>query len=89
MSNPDLEVKVRELLDQMRMKEELETEISAAEDEIKKAMGDEEALFVGAFTVSRKAFTSSRIDTSALNKTLPDVAVQFMKRIATRSFSIH
>ena len=62
MSNPDLEVKDRELLDQMRMKEELETEISAAEVEIKKAMGDEEALFAGAFKVSWKAF---------LNKALP------------------
>lgn len=89
MSNPDLEVKVMELLDQMRMKEELETEISAAEDEIKKAMGDEEILFAGAFKVSWKAFTSSRIDTAALKKALPDVAAQFMKRITTRRFSIN
>ncbi len=89
MSPPNLEVKVRELLDQKRMKEELKTEISAAEDEIKKAMGDEEAPFAGAFKVSWKAFTSGRIDISTLNKALPDVTAQFMKRITTRSFSIH
>lgn len=35
MSNPNLEVKVKDLLDLKRMKEELEAEISAAEDEIK------------------------------------------------------
>ena len=50
MSNPNLEVK--ELLDLKRMKEELEAEISAAEDEIKQVMGDEETLFAGAFKVS-------------------------------------
>ena len=89
MSNPNLEVKVKELLDLKRMKEELEAEISAAEDEIKQVMGDEETLFAGAFKVSWKAFTSSRIDTSALKKALPDVAAQFMKRITTRRFSIN
>lgn len=89
MSNPDLEVKVMELLDLKRMKEELEAEISAAEDEIKQVMGDEEILFAGAFKVSWKAFTSSRIDTAALKKALPDVAAQFMKRITTRRFSIN
>ena len=89
MSNPNLEVKVKELLDLKRMKEELQAEISAAEDEIKQIMGDEEILFAGAFKVSWKAFTSSRIDTAALKKALPDVAAQFMKRITTRRFSIN
>lgn len=89
MSNPNLEVKVKELLDLKRMKEELEAEISAAEDEINQVMGDEETLFAGAFKVSWKAFSSSRIDTAALKKALPDVAAQFMKRITTRRFSIN
>lgn len=89
MSNPNLEVKVKELLDLKRMKEELEAEISAAEDEIKQVMGDEETLFAGAFKVSWKAFSSSRIDTAALKKALPDVAAQFMKHITTRRFSIN
>ena len=89
MSNPNLEVKVKELLDLKRMKEELEAEISAAEDEIKQVMGDEETLFAGAFKVSWKAFSSSRIVTAALKRALPDVAAQFMKRITTRRFSIN
>ena len=49
MSNPNLEPKVRELLELKRMKEELEQEITAAEDEIKSIMGDEETLFAGAY----------------------------------------
>ena len=49
MSNQIMEVKVKELMELKRMKEELEAEIAAVEDEIKKVMGDEETLFAGAF----------------------------------------
>ena len=41
MSNQSMEVKVKELLELKRMKEELEAEIAAVEDEIKKVMGEE------------------------------------------------
>ena len=44
MSNPNMEAKVRELMELKRMKEELEAEIAAAEDEIKAVMGQEEIL---------------------------------------------
>ena len=43
MSNPNMESKVKELMELRRMKEEIEAEITAAEDEIKAVMGDEEA----------------------------------------------
>lgn len=49
MSNPNMEAKVKELMELKRMREELDAEIAAAEDEIKKVMGDEETLFAGAF----------------------------------------
>ena len=64
-----------------RMKEELEAEIAAAEDEIKAVMGDEETLLAGAFKVSWKAVTSSRLDTTALKKAMPDIASKFMNDI--------
>ena len=41
MSNPNMEIKVKELLELKRMKEELEAEIAGMEDEIKAVMGDE------------------------------------------------
>ena len=49
MSNPNMEAKVKELMELKRMREELDAEIAAAEDEIKKVMGDEETLFAGAW----------------------------------------
>ena len=89
MSNPNMEVKVKELMELKRMKEELEAEIAAAEDEIKSVMGTEGTLFAGAFKVSWKTFTSSRLDSSALKKALPEIAVQFTKQTTARRFSIN
>ncbi len=89
MSNPTMESKVKELMELRRMKEELEAEITAAEDEIKAVMGSEETMLAGAFKVSWKTFTSSRIDTTALKKALPEIAEQFMKQTTARRFSIN
>ena len=89
MSNQSMEIKVKELLELKRMKEELEAEIAAVEDEIKKVMGDEELLFAGAFKVSWKNFISSRVDTTALKKVMPEIAAQFTKQTTARRFSIN
>ena len=89
MSNPNMESKVKELMELKRMKEEIEAEIAAAEDEIKGVMGDEEILLAGAFKVSWKVFTSSRLDSTALKKALPEIAAQFTKTTTARRFSIN
>ena len=89
MSNPNMEIKVKELLELKRMKEELEAEITAMEDEIKKVMGDEEHLTAGTFKVSWKVFTSSRVDTTALKKSMPEIAQQFTKQTTSRRFAIN
>ena len=89
MSNPNMESVVKELLELKRMKEELEAEITAMEDEIKKVMGDEELLTAGAFKVSWKVFTSSRVDTTALKKSMPEIAEQFTKQTKSRRFAIN
>ena len=89
MSNPSMEATIHELLELKRMKEELEAEIAAAEDAIKAVMGDEETLTAGAYKVSWKTFTSSRVDTTALKKALPDIAAQYTKTTTGHRFSIN
>ena len=89
MSNPSMESKIKELMELKRMKEEIETEIAAAEDEIKGVMGDEETLLAGAFKVSWKTFTSTRLDSTALKKALPEIAAKFTKTTTARRFSIN
>ena len=88
MSNPNMESKVKELMELRRMKEEIEAEIAAAEDEIKGVMGDEETLLAGAFKVDWKTVITSRIDTTALKKMMPEIAERFMKQTTTRRFCV-
>ena len=89
MSNPNLEPKVKELMELKRMREELDVEISSIEDELKKAMGDEETMIAGAFKVSWKSVTTNRLDSSALRKTLPEIAAKFMKQTTSKRFCIN
>ena len=89
MSNPALENTIHEILDLKRMREELDAAIATLEDSIKAVMGDEEILTAGAYKVSWKTFTSSRVDTTALKKAMPDVAAQFTKQTTARRFSIN
>ena len=89
MSNPNMEAKVKELMELKRMKEELEAEIAATEDAIKAVMGDEELLLAGSYKVSWKTFTSSRLDSTALKKALPEVAAAYTKTTTVRRFSIN
>ncbi|MBR2719106.1 MAG: hypothetical protein IKB78_07425 [Clostridia bacterium] len=89
MSNPNMENQIHELLELKRMREELDNEIAMAEDTIKAIMGDDELLLAGAYKVSWKTFTSSRLDTAALKKALPDIAAAYTKTTTGRRFSIN
>ena len=89
MSNPNMEAKVMELQELKRMKEELEAEITAAEDAIKAVMGDEEVLQAGAFKVLWKTIESSRLDTKALKAALPAETIErYTVRTSVRRFSV-
>ena len=88
MSNPTLEPTIKELMELRRMKEEIDAEIIQLEDQIKQAMGNEETLIAGAFKVDWKTVITSRIDTAALKKALPEIAERFMKQTTTRRFCV-
>ena len=88
MSNPILEPKIKDLMELRRMREELDAEITSIEDEIKQVMGNEETLIAGPFKVDWKTVISSRIDTTALKKALPDIAERFTKQTSTRRFCV-
>ena len=88
MSISEMEVKARELRQLQALIEEAQAEAEAIKDAIKAAMGDSESVQAGEYRITWKAFTSSRIDTSALRKALPDVAERFTKETVTRRFMI-
>lgn len=88
MSISELDVKVKELRELRRMAEELQAEIDAAQDAIKAHMDSQglDALAGTDWKVTWKPVTSSRMDTSALKKALPEIAERFMKSVTSRRF---
>ena len=89
MSNPNMEAKVKELMELRRMKEELEAEITTMEDEIKQVMGEEETLLAGAYKVLWKAVTTSRFDSTKFKKDHAELAAAYMKTTTARRFIIN
>lgn len=90
MSTNEMQNKVKELRELARMKEELEAEITAIQDEIKAVMSASACYeFSGPdFKVSWKEVTTNRLDTTALKKAIPDVAALYMKTTTSRRFVI-
>lgn len=90
MSMKDLESKARELRELKRMKEELDAEITAIEDEIKAHMvaTDTDCLTAGEYKITWTAVTSSRIDTTALKKSMPELVKLYTKTTTSRRFLV-
>ena len=88
MSNTELTSKIRELRELQALIEEAQAEAEAIKDALKAHMGEQEELRAGEYKVTWKAFTSSRLDTAALKKALPDVAQAFTKQTTSRRFVV-
>lgn len=89
MSQMELVKVLTDLQELRRLQEELEAEITALQDRIKAHMGDCERLTAGQYKVSWVPVESSRIDTTALKKALPDVAERFTKKTTVRRFMVN
>lgn len=88
MSINEVESKIRELRQLQALIEEAEAEAEAIKDALKAHMGDAEELRAGKYKVTWKAVKSSRIDTTALRKALPDVAQAFTRETTVRRFQV-
>lgn len=90
MSANEMNSKINELRELRRMAEELAAEIDSIQDTIKAHMDAEGVDTISGtdWRVTYKAVTSSRIDTGALKKALPDLAQQFTRITTTRRFSL-
>lgn len=88
MSINEMESKARELRQLQALIEEAQQEAEAIKDAIKAAMGNAEEIHAGEYRITWKPITTSRIDTAALKKALPDLAAQFTKTSTVRRFSV-
>ena len=91
MSTTELTTKVSDLQELKRMREDLEAEITALEDQLKQHMTEQgiDSFTAGAFKVTWKEVTSSRLDTTAMKKQLPpEVLAPYMKTSTARRFNV-
>lgn len=90
MSIKEMDSKVKELRELRRMADELEAEIESITDTIKAEMTAQgvDTLAGADWKATWKNVTSSRLDTTALKKALPDLAAQFTKTTTTRRFCV-
>ena len=88
MSINELEAKARELRQLQALIDEAQAEAEALKDQIKAAIGDAETVQAGEYKITWKPVKSSRIDTAALKKALPDVAQAFTRETTIRRFCV-
>lgn len=90
MSNTELTARIHELRELRRMADELAAEIETLTDTIKAHMdaAQVDTLSGNDWKVTYKTVTSSRLDTAALKKALPDIAAQYTKQTTSRRFLI-
>ena len=87
MGTIELSNKVKELRELRHMAEELAAEIEAIQDTIKTEMTarDVDTLTGDDWRVTWKEVKSTRLDTTALKKALPEIAAQYTKTTADQS----
>lgn len=90
MTKHELKAKVTEWKELKALAEELAAEMGAIEDELKAEMTaqDTEELVIDIFKIRWTSITSTRLDTTALKKALPEIAERFTKTTQSRRFTI-
>lgn len=79
---------MRELVQYTRLQEEAAAMVEALKDQLKQYMSENqlETLAGDEHKASYKAVTSSRIDTTALKRDMPDIAATYTKTTVTKRF---
>ena len=80
---------MRELAEYIRMQEEAAEMVESLKDQLKERMtaAGVESLAGSEHKATYKAVTSSRVDTTALKKELPEIAARYTKTTTTRRFT--
>jgi len=88
--NLDMYSRIKALKSMKIMAEELAGEIKKVEDSIKAELDAQGVtkLTIEEYKVFWTPYTSSRVDTTALKKELPDIAARYTKETHSRRFSI-
>ena len=85
----NIDVIMAELAQYIRMQEEAAAMVESLKDQLKERMSAAgvDSLAGTEHKATYKAVTSSRVDTTALKKELPEVAARYTKTTTTRRFT--
>lgn len=86
--NEAITAKVKEYADMKKMMRELQDIMDALEADIKAAMGDSEEMSVEGIKVKWTRYITSRFDTVAFRKAMPDLASRFTLSVESRRFCV-
>lgn len=80
---------MKELAEYIRMGEQIAATVDGLKDQLKQIMREQntDTLTGAEHKATYKAVTSSRVDTTALKKDMPDVAARYTKTTETRRFT--
>lgn len=80
---------MKELAEYIRMQEEAAAMVESLKDQLKERMTSAggESLAGSEHKATYKAITSSRVDTTALKKELPEIAARYTKTTTARRFT--
>lgn len=84
----NLNALMREIAEYSRMAEEIGATLDGLKDSLKKYMDENglDSIAGNEHNASYKAVTSSRIDTTALKRDMPEIAAKYTKTTETRRF---
>lgn len=90
MSTQELTTIAHDLKELRLMAQQLDAEMTELEDRIKAHMEEHaiDTLITTDVKITWKQVTSTRIDTTALKKALPDVAAQYTRQTTSRRFCV-
>lgn len=80
---------MKELAEYIRMGEQIAATVDGLKDQLKQIMQEQntDTLTGAEHKATYRAVTSSRVDTTALKKELPDIAARYTKTTETRRFT--
>ena len=88
MSANEIQSKARELKELKVMKDELEAEITAIEDALKAAMGEQEEMLCGEYKLTYQTVSSSRFDSARFRREHADLADAYTRATTYRRFCV-
>lgn len=88
MTIKEIEKKAAQIKELQDLIEEANQEMETLKDSIKAEMNDTDELHAGIYTITWKEVNTTRLDTAAIRKNLPEIVKAYSKVTTSRRFCV-